>query len=111
MVGGIVVEVCDMPHAQGHPDRLYVDVVERPYPAAKKVEHCAICVVKNEHSERIQIGDALWWQCDHCYWTPQAVRNRDPEKRGQCGVDYDIPIPRASYSGVSHPLQVHTKAK
>jgi len=110
MVGGIVVEVCDMPREEGEPDRLYVDVVERPYPHAKKLESLAIAVVKNEHSLQIEVGDALWWQGDNAYWTPQPNRRTDQAKL-KCGVDYDIPIRRTSYSGISHPMRGNVKAK
>jgi hypothetical protein len=86
MVGGKVVEVCDVPEM---PERLFVDVADMPY---GKVERCAIYVEKSEQSQRIQIGDSIWWQGRNAYWTPQ------------CGTQgEDIPIPRIGYSGVKHP--------
>lgn len=110
MVGGIVVEVCDMPREELQPDRLYVDVVERAHPHAKKLDRLAIAVVKNETSLQIEVGDAVWWQGEYVYWTPQPNRHTD-RARLKCGVDYDIPIPRGSYSGITHPMRGNVKAK
>lgn len=73
------------------PERLFVDVAAMPY---GKVERCAIYVEKNEKSQRIQIGDSLWWQGRTAYWTPQC------RTQGE-----DIPIRRIGYSGVKHPRE------
>lgn len=86
MVGGKVIEVCDVPEM---PERLFVDVADRPY---GKVETCAIYVENNETSMSIAIGDSLWWQGRTAYWTPQD------HMQGT-----DIPIRRIGYSGVKHP--------
>jgi hypothetical protein len=97
MVGGIVIEVCDIPD---RPGVLYVDCAERPY---SKIQTCAIHVEKNATSDQITVGDSVWWQGRIAYWTPQAVRATPAGKRD--GKDYDIPIPRVGYSGVPHPLR------
>ena len=91
MVGGKVSEICCHPTI---PDRYWVNAMNRPY---KEVEYCAIYVVKNADSDKIEIGDSIWWQGGYAYWTPQ---NSNREK---CGVDYDIKIPRIGFSGVSNP--------
>lgn len=96
MVGGVVIEVCDDPECSG---LLYVNVADRPY---SKLEECAIYVARNEHSERIEIGDRIWWQGSVAMWTP-AEHAKDGTHGKRCGVDYDIQIPRHGYSGVSHP--------
>lgn len=104
MVGGIVIEVSEV---KGEPDILYVDCADRTTRRGKP-DTCAICVQKNATSERIQIGDSLWWQGGWAMWTPKE--NRLTEERStraghKCGVDYDIRIPRVGYSGVRHPAR------
>ena len=91
MVGGVVIEVADVP---GRPDVLFVDTRD-------KNDTCAVMVEKDANSERIQIGDALWWQSGWCMWTPQALRKK--QKGMKCGKDFDIKIKKIGYSGVSHP--------
>lgn len=91
MVGGRVIEVCGY---SDRPDVLFVDVADRPY---SRIETCAVNVERNETSERIEVGDSLWWQCGWCYWTPQNSH------RQKCGVDFDIKIPKVGYSGIVHP--------
>lgn len=89
MIGGKVIEVCNVPN---RPDVLFVNVADRPY---SKIETCGVLAENNETSRKIQIGDSLWWQCGFCYWTPQGTRG---EKKG---IDYDIAIPKRSGSGVT----------
>lgn len=97
MVGGKVLEVCDDPI---DPSRVYVQVYDRPY---SKIETCAIYVLKNPDSQRIEIGDRVWWQERYAYWTPQDARTVD--EYGMQGIDFDIKILRFGSSGVPHPLQ------
>ena len=100
MVGGQVIEVCDHPTER---NKIYVNVADRPH---SKLNECAIYVERNENSERIELGDDLWWQGRYAMWTPQANRLSDQEseaKGHKCGVDYDIQIPRIGFSGVNHP--------
>lgn len=92
MVGGTVIEICDVP---GRNDILYIDCANQAY---SKIERCAIYVEKNPNSNKIEIGDAVWWQGRHAMWTPQKNRNHNEDLK--CGVDYDIRIPRVGYSGV-----------
>jgi hypothetical protein len=91
MIGGKVIEVCNVP---GRPDVLFVNVADRPY---KKLETCGVLVENNETSRKIEIGDSLWWQCGICYWTRQDKKGHS----GKSGVDYDIAIPKRSGSGVT----------
>ena len=101
MVGGTVLEVCDHPTDR---HKIYVNVGERPY---KRIEECAIYVERNANSEKIELGDALWWQGNFAMWTPQTNRVADSEaerRKLKCGVDYDIQIPRIGFSGVNHPF-------
>lgn len=92
MVGGKVIEVCNVPGRNGV---LFVNCADRPY---KKIETCAILVEDNETSQKIQVGDSLWWQGWWAMWTPQASVSKDNAK---CGVDYDIRIPKVSGSGIT----------
>ena len=89
MIGGKVIEVCEIPY---HLDVLFVNVADRPY---GKIETCGVLVEKNVKSLQIEIGDSLWWQCGYCYWTPQN------SKRKKENVDFDIKIPKRSGSGVT----------
>lgn len=96
MVGGTVIEVCDAEHTK---DAIYVDCADwvkgRRHP-----ETCAIYVVRSPDSEKIQVGDSLWWQGEWAYWTPAANRSA---KGSKAGVDYDIKIERIGFSGVTLP--------
>ena len=89
MIGGKVIEVCNVPHRS---NVLFVNVAERPY---KRTDTCGVLVENNETSQKIEIGDSLWWQCGYCYWTPQ---NSERKKEN---VDFDIKIPKRSGSGVT----------
>ena len=103
MVGGTVIEVCDVP---GRPDVLFVDCADMPGKWAKKPDTCAILVERNAASEKIQVGDSIWWQGRRALWTPLANRGSvDSRERAglKQGVDWDIEIPRVGYSGASHP--------
>lgn len=91
MIGGKVIEVCDVPKRQ---DVLFVNVADRPY---SKIETCGVLVENNATSRKIEIGDSLWWQCGVCYWTRQDKVGHN----GKTGVDFDIPIPKRSGSGVT----------
>jgi len=99
MVGGTVIEV--VPEA----GRVWLNVRDIYHPN----DTCAVYVERNPQSVLITPGDALWWQGGFCYWTPQANRAEGCEHREhatclqKAGVDYDIPVPRVSYSGVGRP--------
>lgn len=106
MVGGEVIEVLRQP------DRVWVNCQEVLSRGA--VTKCAIYVERTEVSERIRVGDQLWWQGRNALWTPQEVRLSGERDGGcsncgvcglRCGVDYDVRIPRVGYSGVKHPAQ------
>lgn len=96
MVGGKVIEVSE---CRSRPDVIFVDCADRPH---GRIETCAILVEKNVDSQKIQIGDSVWWQGQFAMWTPQRNRQRE-EKDMKCGIDFDIKIPRVGFSGVTHP--------
>ncbi len=90
MVGGKVIEVAEI---AGRPEVIYVDCRDHN-------DTCAVLVERNANSERIEIGDSLWWQCGNAYWTPLANKGKPGNK---CGRDFDIKIPKIGYSGSLHP--------
>ena len=94
MIGGKVVEVCNVPNRH---DVLFVEVADRPY---SRVERLGVLVENNSISARIEIGDSIWWQGEFCYWTPQWL---DGEKFRDVDTSLcrDIKIPKRSYSGVT----------
>jgi hypothetical protein len=99
MVGGKVIETVLQA------GRVWVNVCDRVHPK----DTCAIYVERNANSEAIQMGDSLWWQGGVAYWTPQEYTAVGCQHRehtdctGHVGTDYDIQIPRLSYSGVGRP--------
>ena len=102
MVGGTVIEVCDVP---GKPDVLFVDCADMPK-GRRKPDTCAVLLQRCAESEAIKLGDCVWWQGRYAYWTP--VKNRVCAKEAKRrhltgGLDYDIKIERIGYSGVEHP--------
>jgi hypothetical protein len=100
MVGGKVIETITLE------DRVWVNVKDT-HPPQKNT--CAVYIERNINSEQIAVGDSLWWQSDKAFWTPaansaEACNHREHITCEQkCGVDYDIAIPRLSYSGVNRP--------
>jgi hypothetical protein len=87
MVGGKVEEIVLQEN------RIWLSVRDKVY----KNDVSAIYVKKNTDSEAIKIGDNVWWQGHFVMWTPQGSEHRE------CGTDFDIQIPRMSYSGVGVP--------
>ena len=69
-------------------------------------QFCAIQIERTEQGEKVEAGDMLWWQGRYAMHTPQENRKR-PEDELRQGVDYDVQIPRASYSGVPRPNTVN----
>lgn len=101
MVGGTVIEVVHLA------DRVYINCADFPKDR-KKADQCAIYVVRNEVSEKIEIGDAVWWQERLAYWTPITNRcsDEEAERKGlRQGIDWDIEILRIGFSGVRHPSE------
>ena len=44
----------------------------------------------------IEVGDRIWWQAGHVYWTPRKNHVHIGPRKG--GVDYDIRLPKIGYS-------------
>lgn len=83
MIGGKVVEILR------ESDRVFLNVQDAAYPK----DRCGIYVERNDDSDLIEVGDKVWWQGKQVFWTSESY------------VDLvEVPIPRASYSGVDHPL-------
>ena len=67
-------------------DTIYVDAREQ------NGATCAVHVERNALSERISIGDQVWWQSGRVFWT-------DSEE-----VFVDCPFKKIGYSGTQSPL-------
>lgn len=99
MIGGTVIEVVDLA------TKIYINCIDRPK-GRSKGDQCAVYVERTPNSEKIEIGDAIWWQGGLVMWTPSCNLESGGRKQKDliCGIDYDIQIPRRGYSGVSHPF-------
>jgi hypothetical protein len=99
MVGGIVIEV--VPES----GRVWLNVRDKVYTK----DTCAIYVERTPEAMLVSPGDSVWWQGEWAMWTPQSYLGVGCQHRehvdctGHAGTDYDIRIPRASYSGVGRP--------
>ena len=99
MIGGKVSEICCVPDD----DNLYwVQVAEDSY---GKHQYCGVYIEKNETSDKIQMGDYLWWQSGVAYWTPLKSCFFGAEFSIKSGEDFDIPIPKVGYSGPNNPWE------
>ena len=87
MVGGRVIEVCEIP---GKPDRLWLNCADYQ-PNRSHPDTCSVLVERNADSELIQIGDKVWWQSGVVRWTPQDESRAEVEIRkiGGSGVTYE----------------------
>lgn len=83
MIGGKIIET------KLTSDRVWLDVQDTTYPK----DICALYVVRNQDSERIRVGDSVWWQGKNLFWT-----------RADKSI-VEKAIPRASYSGVGVPSE------
>ena len=93
MVGGIVIEVVEQA------ERVFIDCRDTKYR-----DTCSIFVERDKNSERVEIGDMVWWQGHKAFWTPQANRlsEEESDKRGnKHGIHYEIVLKRIGYSGVT----------
>lgn len=86
MVGGKVIEVCDIPGRS----ELWVNCADFPS-GRRRPDTCSVLMERSADSEQIQIGDSVWWQCGKCYWTPQDKSRVDVaiRKVGGSGVSYE----------------------
>lgn len=97
VVGDMVIEVSEV---KDRPEVLFVDLCDR-----KGKDTCAIYVSKSVVSQRIQVGDTVWWQGLKAFWTPQRVRLAEDATEFDCGVHFDIEIPRVGHPGIVHPYR------
>lgn len=86
MVGGIVIEVVTILD-----DKVYINCRDKQYK-----QSCGIYVEKNENSEKVEIGDTVWWQSGYAMWTP--ANHKNVCVGGRSGIDYDIKIPKIGFS-------------
>lgn len=92
MIGGTIIDIVDLA------TKMYINVIDENCHIVNK---CAIYIERNENSLKMKIGDSVWWQDDYVMWTPKASIDRyNNEHFVECGVDYDIKIPRIGYIGL-----------
>jgi sugar lactone lactonase YvrE len=84
MVGGIIIDIVKI-----SPEKWWLNCVETGLGSGAGRQTCAIYV--NPIGEPVEVGDNLWWQGGHAYWTPDG-RSRT-----------DVKLPRIGFSGVPHP--------
>src|SRR5437870_1386377 len=101
MVGGMVIEVSEI---KNQPNVLFVDCWDNK-------DTCSILLESNKNSNKIQVGDHIWWKTKVAYWTPQKYRTREKHKNARSGLDYDIEIPRIGNSGIKHPDRERSQYK
>lgn len=88
MIGGDAIEVLI------GKDRVWINCQDRPVRTPpNKHNTCAIYVKRDRNSERVQVGDGVWWHGRVAYWTPKG------------STVEDIPLVRIGYSGADHPAQ------
>ena len=92
MIGGRVIEACDVPDRGDGKRRVYVECKDVTYGdvGGIHVEKCA-------DADAIQPGDTVWWQGRSVYWTPQD-RSR-----------VEVEIPRVGLCGMRHPYAVESE--
>ncbi len=89
MVGGRIIEIID-PGTLG----FWVNVESCGEQSAIYVEKCA-------KSRCMALGDNLWWQGEHCMWTPYSTRRG----RSHLAVGpQDIKIKKLSACGALRPI-------
>lgn len=81
-VGGKVTEVIVKENS------VYIDTIDHGV-------KCAIYVERNDDSERVSLGDSVWWQGRSAYWSTASR------------TVLDRAIKRIGYSGVPHPYKYH----
>lgn len=102
MVGGTVIECCEVPN---RPGVLFIDCADFPK-GRRTPDTCGIIVELNEISSRIQIGDFCWWQSRCALWTPWEMVVSGKRLSAKCGIDFDIKIKRIGPSGVKYPREL-----
>lgn len=86
MVGGKVVEtiLCERDGQR----RIWINVRGT---GSEHRDHCAIYVEDSHAAQCVEVGDSLWWQGQHAFWTPRKRHFEDYKLR------------RIGYSGVARP--------
>lgn len=99
MVGGVIVEVAEIPQDR---DTLYVDCHAM---VGGIPRNCAVLVKRSPGYPDISFGDWLWWRGRNAYWTP-AMEIKNKQKGGfATGATFDIPVKLAAAPGVKRPFR------
>lgn len=84
-VGGTIVDIVEV-----SPEKWWIDTIDK----SDLMHGGRTCAVYcDPRPERLQVGDALWWQGGYCFWTPRV----EPDGRS------DVKLRKIGFSGVSHP--------
>ena len=75
---------------------------EKVYINTNDGSECAIYVERDENSEKVKIGDVVWWQGDRAFWTTEDRKTEVEtalKRRGFSGVPYphDQPTVQAKF--------------
>lgn len=88
MVGGTIIGIAkskdsSLIHVQDKKDTCRIRILEKTEIGNKAIS--------------VEIGDRIWWQSGHAYWTPKKNYGKhNDESKG--GVDYDIRLTKIGYS-------------
>ena len=88
MIGGLVIETIVLAN------RVWINYAER-----QSRSQCAIYVERTPASEKVRLGDMLWWQGAYAMWTP--LDKRFIEKK----------LLRIGSSGVNRPKERRVAAQ
>jgi hypothetical protein len=86
MVGGKVIETIDTG------DKVWINCRGT---GCEKNNECAIYVERTPEARSVSLGDSIWWQGRHAFWTPKGRHFEDRK------------LIRWGFSGVSRPESVH----
>jgi len=79
MVGGKVINIVKVE------DGVWVQCLDRTYSEQT-------CAIRVKDAKEMKVGDSLWWQGRHAYWTPKPDDGRE-----------DVRLERIGYSHSSIP--------
>lgn len=96
MIGGVVIEACDVPDRGDGIRRIYVECKDMTYGDVGGVH-----VEKSADADQIQPGDSVWWQGRTVFWTPQDRSRVEVEliRVGTCGMRHPYEVDQDSASG------------
>lgn len=92
MVGGTVIDIVEV-----DPHKWWINTIDgydlKLPLTPEQLQRRTCAVYCDPAGERVQVGDALWWQAGYCMWTPKI----EPDGRS------DVRLKKIGGSGVAHP--------